>query len=169
VERAIKECLGDQYLYAHNSTFRKVRDAAIEVGVRYSAADTSFWRDYQVCSLFCLQSILDSKVIPFIDNAPSLARLLSKVYRDFALNATLLLQIVKRNFLLHESAHCVANAIASGIERKEGEWNSQAEYDVRMAIVAEAFAGVVERLAFATPILHSFPARLVCIYNSLSA
>jgi hypothetical protein len=60
-----------------------------------------------------------------------------------------LLQILKRNFLLHESAHCVANAIASGIKLKEDDWNSQPECDICMALVTEAFADVVERLAFA--------------------
>ena len=40
--------------------------------------------------------------------------------------------------------------IASGIERQEGEWHSQAERDVCMAPVAEALPDVVERLALQT-------------------
>ncbi|MBI3557708.1 MAG: hypothetical protein HY074_15715 [Deltaproteobacteria bacterium] len=100
----LKRNLGDGFLYFNNPVFRSVRDAALDSGVRF---DTRDFCDYQQAPLLALGRILRARRIPYFDNVSSIVRLEKKRPRafgaaDFA---------VRPNYLLHESAHCIADAV----------------------------------------------------------
>src|SRR5580693_7957239 len=73
---ALPDAFGDRYLYAHNPIFRKVRDAAVSFGYRFSSEDTPLWRDYQSFPLTTLHRILAEKTIPYCDNGTAVEHLL---------------------------------------------------------------------------------------------
>lgn len=143
VPRALPDCIGDGYLCEHNSVYRRVREMCTDLGYRYTAGDTPLWRDYQVSSLLCLDGILRKKTIPYSDNAPLCRRIVSEVNAEFAVHPRLLLSIVRRNYVLHESAHCIADSALAA--RAAGGKQER----VCRALASEAFANAVEWLAWA--------------------
>ena len=69
---ALRHSLGDGYLYTHNRVFANVRNVVQAKGFVFSRRHTSLWREYNVLSLLCLQSILDGRVVPYCDNVSPL-------------------------------------------------------------------------------------------------
>jgi hypothetical protein len=142
----LDECLGDSYLYAKNRWHRAIRNAFLEQGGSYSRnEDEALWQDYQICPLLCLQRILDAMRVPYVANA-SACRRLAERNADFALSGASLLDMVRRNFPLHESAHCIAHRAcmeSSGLDEQ-----AAGEFFVYRSLASEAFANTVEQLAF---------------------
>ena len=56
------ESVGDGYLYLHNPFFRRIREAAIARGFRYSLDDAHAYFGFP---LIHLDSILESRIIPY--------------------------------------------------------------------------------------------------------
>jgi len=96
--------VGDGYLYLHNPFFRRVRDAALRAGYRFSLNDE---RSYFGFPLVHLDSILATRVIPYRPSFPALAHLERRRPGFFTL-ADLQQNRPAPNYLLHESAHAVA-------------------------------------------------------------
>src|ERR1041385_5941420 len=69
---ALHHSLGDGYLYEHNQVFANVRNVVQARGFVFSHRHTSLWKEYNVLSLLCLQSILDGRVVPYCDNVSPL-------------------------------------------------------------------------------------------------
>jgi hypothetical protein len=130
---AIADAVGDRYLCRHNPIFANIRGAALRAGYRFSAEDTPLWRDYQSCALLTLPQILSGRVIPYHDTGNTFLRLRQR-YPDAAPSPFFILGNLKRNYVFHESAHCVAHSVLTG-----GEF-------VLEAMFAESFANTVERL-----------------------
>jgi hypothetical protein len=143
---AIADCLGDRYLYARNMVYANIRERFLEADFQYTAADTRLWRDYQICPLFSLQNLLEGHVVPYVDNVNTVKGLLNR-NAAFALSGVLLLHTFKRNYVLHESAHCIAHRVTSEDEQF-GQGMSVRKRFVFSALVAESFANAVERLAW---------------------
>jgi hypothetical protein len=143
---ALPLALGDSYLYRHNPIFTAIRDAAIELGYRFSAEDTPLWRDYQALSLIALHRILKEKTIPYLDTASTFRRLIASNPKA-QLPAGFITGNLRRNYAFHESAHCVAHSVLS---RMESELRAVEPRDtdrtVLAAILAESFANTVEAL-----------------------
>jgi hypothetical protein len=142
----LKDSFGDRYLYQHNSFFGGVRDAAVELGYRYSCEDTPLLRDYHAIPLLTLRGILAERTIPYLDNRTSVMRLLN-AQPKLALPAGFLATIIRPNHAFHESAHCVAHAILeplrSDLERIAG---GERPAFVLGAVFEESFANAVETL-----------------------
>jgi hypothetical protein len=148
IEReALPEAFGDRYLFANNPLFAKVRSLFLSFGFRYSSEPTRFWRDYDSMSLLMLQEILDSGVVPYKDNTKTLKRFSEKC-PSLEMPANLLLTLLQRNYLMHESAHCISHRILSS-QFGGGKQEGQKEQYVLTSILNEAYANTVERIGAA--------------------
>jgi hypothetical protein len=141
---ALRDAVGDNFLYRHNRIFANVRDACRGFGYRFSA-DGELWRDYLACPLLCLQTILDDRCVPYLENASTLRRFMARHTADFSISARFLIQILSQNHVLHESAHCIAHEILSA--QAGGPDLTARERAVRQALLAEAYANTVESFA----------------------
>ena len=133
---ALADVVGDRYLCRHNPIFANIRAAALRAGYRFSAEDNLLWRDYQSCALLTLPQILSGRIIPYHDTGNTFLRLRER-YPDAAPPPFFILGNLKRNYVFHEAAHCVAHSVL-----KSGEF-------VLDAMFAESFANTVERLGAA--------------------
>jgi hypothetical protein len=143
---ALKDSFGDRYLYQHSPFFGQVRDAAIELGYRYSCEDTPLLRDYHAIPLLTLRDILVERTIPYLDNRTSVARLLNADPK-LTLPAGFLATIIRPNHAFHESAHCVAHATLESLRVDFGRiaGGERAAFVVG-AVFEESFANAVETL-----------------------
>lgn len=149
---SLADALGDAYLYEHSPIFARVRDAAIERGYRFVECDSHLWHDYQAMPLLSLQKILSEKSIPYFDNV-SVLRQLYQQKPDIELPTRLLYEVLKRNYVFHETCHCVAYAVIESQSRVLDHFHSENERFVASAFLQEAFANSMERLS--TAIAHS--------------
>jgi hypothetical protein len=152
LDGALDGCLGDRYLCRHNPLFAAIRARCLSLGYQFSQSG-EIWQDYIACPLLCLQTIIQQRAIPYIDNVSTLRRFLAINAADFAASARFVIQILTPNHVMHESAHCVADdALRSGGEDLDKQaW-------VLRALMAEAYANSVERIAsvFARNATHLF-------------
>jgi hypothetical protein len=140
--------LGDGYLYQHSPIFARVRDAAVNRGYRFVESESHLWHDYQAMPLLSLKAILSEKSIPYFDNVS----VLRKLYQQkplIELPIRLVYEVVKRNFVFHETCHCVAYSVIETQSRILNRFNSENERFVVNAFLQEAFANSMERLSSA--------------------
>jgi len=153
---ALEGCLGDRYLCRHNPLFGATRARCLSLGYQFSQSG-EIWQDYIACPLLCLQTIIQQRVIPYIDNVSTLRRFLAVNAADFAASARFVIQILTPNHVMHESAHCIAddalrsNGYGGGEDLDKRGW-------VMRALMAEAYANTIERIAsiFARNATHLF-------------
>jgi hypothetical protein len=146
-DNAVPECFGDRYLYSNNNLFARIRDVCLSFGYRYTTEATVIWRDYDSAPFFSLQEFINGKVIPCKDNLNTLSRV-SLRSPQLAISGDSLLRFVNRNYLLHESAHCISHSILPVVPEPLGSNDQRMEF-VLKAVACEAFANVVERMAHA--------------------
>jgi hypothetical protein len=96
--------VGDGLLFAKNPFFRRVRLATLARGFRYTQSDPDA---YFAFPLAALDTVLETRCVPYRDNVKALVRLEGVrpgffELRDLSGNRPL------PNYLLHESAHAVA-------------------------------------------------------------
>jgi hypothetical protein len=140
--------LGDGYLYQHSPIFARVRDAAVNRGYRFVESESHLWHDYQAMPLLSLKVILSEKSIPYFDNVA----VLRKLYQQkphIELPVRLVYEVVKRNFVFHETCHCVAFSVVETQSRILDRFGSDNERFVVNAFLQEAFANSMERLSSA--------------------
>jgi hypothetical protein len=118
-----------------------LRQAALTFGFKLSRRPSTLWNTYQVFPLLCLRQILAERTIPYIDNVTPLRQLLEQ-RPGIALPERFVLANVRRNFTLHESAHCVAAHVLSGLSDKGAA--SRPEQQVLLSLLGEAFANTSE-------------------------
>lgn len=150
---ALAHSLGDGYLYSHNKVFANVRDVVLANGFVFSHRHTNLWREYNVLPLLCLQSILAGRVVPYCDNVTPLRAMAS---RNASLGLTpsvmrFLLGSLRRNYLLHESAHCIAHHVFQQIDARGSHVDKKTL--VLDNLFAESFANATE--TFATSLLET--------------
>lgn len=107
-DRGLPGSFGDGYLMVHNRLFRRVRDAALGEGCRFSDA-----RDeaYEAFPLLRLEALLEKKTLPYANNAAAFASL-TPVQRE-ALTWDDADGNLKKNFVFHEACHAVVRALAA--------------------------------------------------------
>jgi hypothetical protein len=140
--KRLAESVGDGYLYLHNPFFRRVRDAALEAGFRFSLKDE---RAYFGFPLIHLDSILGSRTIPYRPSFTALEHLERRRPGFFKL-ADLQQNRPAPNYLLHESAHAVAFHVLFGRPADVGVAFSEPSALVK-ALLSESFAMTAEYLA----------------------
>lgn len=141
---ALPHSLGDGYLYTHNKVFANVREAVLSRGFTFSDRHTSLWREYNVLSLLCLQSILDGRVLPYCDNVSPLQAVVSRS-ASLTVPPSFLFGSLRRNYLLHESAHCLAHDVLQKIDGGSPPVDKKAI--VLDNLFAESFANATETFA----------------------
>jgi hypothetical protein len=109
---SLPDVIGDGFLYAKNPVFRRVRDAALRAGFRYSGAarDTGAYYGFP---LIGLEAVLATRVIPYRATRPALLEL-ERSRPGFFEIKDLRVNRPTPNYLLHESAHAVAFDVLFG-------------------------------------------------------
>lgn len=140
---ALEDAWGDRFLCANNPVYARVRNAAVELGFRYSCEDTPLWRAYQCSRLTSLPRILRERTIPYL-NTGWAVRTLIEERPDIRLPMNFVSTgVVEGNRAFHESAHAVADAALGEMSppgRDRYRW-------VLNAVLAESYATAVERFA----------------------
>jgi hypothetical protein len=144
---ALHHSLGDGYLYKHNQVFANVRNVVQARGFVFSHRHTSLWKEYNVLSLLCLQSILDRRVVPYCDNVSPLRSVASRSASPGLPQKVMrfLLGNLRRNYLLHESAHCIAHDVLQQIDAPGSQVDKKTL--VLDNLFAESFANATETFA----------------------
>lgn len=96
--------MGDGFLYLKNPFFRRIRDAAVAAGFRYTLEDAGAYYGFP---LIHLDTILSRRQIPYRPSFTALEHLEESRPGFFTL-ADLQQNRPAPNYLLHESAHAVA-------------------------------------------------------------
>src|SRR5215217_650950 len=145
--RALPYSLGDGHLYTHNKVFANVRDVVRSKGFVFSRRHTTLWKEYNVIPLLCLQSILDGGVVPYCDNVSLLRTVASRSASVDLPPAVIkfLLGNLRRNYLLHESAHCIAHHVFQQMDSRGSRIDKKTL--VLDNLFAESFANATETFA----------------------
>lgn len=129
----LKNNFGDAYLCQNNKIYANIRKACVKANFKFS---TDRNEAYQALPLSQLSAILNSKVIPYIDNISVLKQIENQipkvaVWDDISDN-------LKKNYIFHESCHAVARSLIS--DRDAGD-------KVLNLLLEESFANTCELLA----------------------
>ncbi len=148
-EKSLPRNLGDGFLYSRNMFFSVVRDWATETGLQFSSEASPIWQQYQALAFFSLQDIFDQQVVPYVDNVTVFKNVLK---RDPSLAVPLrfITDTLKKNYILHESAHYVAYRRLMQWRGLDGAPPSDKEWFVAYCLLSECVARVVERFAVLT-------------------
>ena len=101
--------LGDGFLYRHNPLFRNVRQLFLELGYRFTTEDFCHYRTFP---LITLPAILKAKRVPYFDNYSALAQIEGASPGMYDMDTV---PWPNANYLMHESCHCIADAIFEGL------------------------------------------------------
>ncbi len=129
--------LGDGLLYSSNWIYRRIRIESSKIGVRFSGRTDLF--DYLSCPHLYFRTLLLKKVIPYVENARPLQRMYQQAPQ---LPIQRLLQI-RKNKILHESAHLVAHPILHLPSGDPADFEHVREF-LLATLVSESFASAVE-------------------------
>lgn len=143
---AVEECLGDRFLCRHNPIHLKLRRTFVDFGFVFSCDPVlPLCRHYANAPLLTLNSLIAERLVPYKANVRTVEWLLSQ-QPDFTVSAQSLVNFIAPNYILHESAHCVAEEIIRAQETRERRAENSA---VLRALICESFANTVERSAAA--------------------
>jgi hypothetical protein len=137
---------GDRYLCAENPLFRTVRQTCLSMGYVFDAGQTTLSTRYKALPLLTLQEVIDSGVVPVYENA-DVVRPLMAAKPNSPEAVRFLVNTLQKNYLLHESAHCIAFRALTGIVGESGMANKLCY--VVVCLLCEAYANAIERLAAA--------------------
>jgi hypothetical protein len=135
-------CVGDGFLYLRNPFVRRVRDAALAAGFRYSLADPEGYFGFP---LIHLDTILRTRRIPYRPSFSALVHL-ERSRPGFFTLADLTQNRPAPNYLLHESAHAVAFDALFGRPRDVKRALSEPAALVKV-MLGESFAMTAEYFA----------------------
>jgi hypothetical protein len=138
----LAESVGDGFLYLQNPFFRRVRDAALAAGFRFTLKDDGAYYGFP---LIHLDTLLSSRKIPYRPSFTALQHLEER-RPDFFTLADLQGNRPAPNYLLHESAHAVAFAALFGRPRDVGAALSEPSALVKL-MLGESFAMTAEYFA----------------------
>jgi hypothetical protein len=138
----LAQSVGDGFLYLKNPFFRRVRDATLAAGFRYTLADEGAYYGFP---LIHLDTILSRRKIPYRPSFTALQHLEQRRPGFFTL-ADLQQNRPAPNYLLHESAHAVAFHQLFGRPRDVGAALSEPRTLVKL-MLGESFAMTAEYFA----------------------
>ncbi len=146
VPHSISANIGDGFLCQNNKFYRKIRKMGINFGTEYALKHNDLWNDYIVFPFVNFDDILNKKTIPVIDNFNTLVRL-SEKHPTLNLPEKFIRDSFKRNYLLHETCHCIANEFLA--ENSQYFEFSREEFSVKQitllnSLLGEALANSVE-------------------------
>jgi len=138
----LAQSVGDGFLYLNNPFFRRVRDASLAAGFRFTLADAGAYYGFP---LVHLDTILSHRQIPYRPSFTALEHLEERRPGFFTL-ADLQKNRPTPNYLLHESAHAVAFQALFGRPRDVGAALSEPGSLVKL-MLGESFAMTAEYFA----------------------
>jgi hypothetical protein len=144
---AQQDCLGDRCLCCTNAMFARMRQLYLGLGFKFTCEASRIWRDYDAAPLFMLEDLLRHRVVPYKDTGNTIRRMVERNPKADLPASSILLHI-RRNYLLHESAHCVSHHILSAC-LIPGPSDSERFQFVLSSMACEAFATAIERIAHA--------------------
>jgi hypothetical protein len=136
------ESVGDGFLYLQNPYVRRIRDAALGAGFRYTLTDPESYFGFP---LIHLDTILRTRRIPYRPSFTALEHLEASRPGFFSLS-DLRQNRPAPSYLLHESAHAVAFRELFGRPRDVARALSQPEALVKL-MLGESFAMTAEYFA----------------------
>jgi hypothetical protein len=141
-QKRLAESVGDGFLYLKNPFFRRVRDAALAAGFRFTLADEGAYYGFP---LIHLDTILSRRQIPYRPSFTALEHLEACRPGFFTL-ADLQKNRPAPNYLLHESAHAVAFQALFGRPKNVAAALSEPAALVKL-MLGESFAMTAEYFA----------------------
>jgi hypothetical protein len=146
--QGVSRSLGDSLLCERSAIHRRVRERLLAQGYTLSNASTETSGLYDCMPLLALESVLTRRVIPYRDNVTALRRVVAS-QPDTRLPVPFLVNELAKNYLLHESCHCLAHDALFGSDRlRDCAQAEPIEFVLRMTL-AEAFAVATEFMAAA--------------------
>jgi hypothetical protein len=136
------ESVGDGFLYLQNPYVRRIRDAALGAGFRYTLSDPESYFGFP---LIHLDTILRTRRIPYRPSFPALVHL-EKARPGFFKLSDLRQNRPSPSYLLHESAHAVAFHELFGRPRDVGRALGEPAALVKL-MLGESFAMTAEYFA----------------------
>lgn len=140
----IVACIGDGYLCLNNTLYRHVRRLFRSFRFSYSTEPTRLFIDYAALPLLMIPDLISNRVVPVTNNTNVLERLITN-NSTLAITSSALVSVVRKNYLLHESAHCVSYNVLSPILGRSPS-DGKRLY-VLLCLLCEAYANAVERIA----------------------
>lgn len=139
--KALRENLGDAFLYRQNPVFRNIRDEYLKRGFRY--------RDRDFCGAFsfplmALDEFIDARAIPYHRNFRWIERMQRIAPGKFTFSEVKRFDL-KFNYLMHESAHLIAHETFFG-ETSLRDVPKNASGLLRI-LLGEAFANTSEAIS----------------------
>ena len=135
----LARCLGDSFLVRENPIVRRVREAVLARGYRFSASPPY---DYAGLPLWCLPAIYETRVIPFRVNVEAARRAVLEKPSFFSM-ADLITLGLPSNAITHESVHCLVHDLVTRPPRQRSA-RAAAQDEVLSSQLAEAFSNAVE-------------------------
>ena len=141
-QRRLAESVGDGFLYLNNPFFRRIRDATLGAGFRFTLEDEGAYYGFP---LIHLDTILSRRKIPYRPSFTALEHLEARRPGFFTL-ADLQKNRPAPNYLLHESAHAVAFQALFGRPKDVAAALSEPSALVKL-MLGESFAMTAEYFA----------------------
>src|SRR5688572_3145399 len=144
----IARSLGDTLLCQRSAIHRSVRKRLLSHGYAISDVSNDTKTLYDCLPLIALESMLAQRVIPYRDNVTALREVVAR-QPELQLPVPFLVQELSKNYLLHESCHCLAHDVLFGQDcLRDWARDEPVEFVLRMTL-AEAFAVGTEFMAAA--------------------
>lgn len=99
---------GDGFLINHNRIYRNIRSHTLSSGFQFDSNPSA---DFLVFPFSQLETILNQKKIPYLNNVDVIQNLLDKTNNQVEWEE--LTDGFRRNYLFHESCHAVSRSVAS--------------------------------------------------------
>lgn len=107
---ALKDNLGDGYLLEKNRLYRNIRHHVLDAGFQLNQ---DYHNPYTVLPLAQLEELLTNKEIVYFNNVSVLTSLAKKndliIWEDLS-------DILKKNYIFHESCHAIARSVSDRIQ-----------------------------------------------------
>lgn len=126
--------LGDRYLYAGSEIFARIRNTVLKDGYSFVERESPLWHDYLAFPLLSLHDIIGQKAIPYFENVSVIRRTVDR-QNSIEFPLRFLLSTLKKNYVLHESSHCVAyrllqedGTVLAGLAQGRPAWSARARF-----------------------------------------
>jgi hypothetical protein len=141
---ALSDALGDGFLLKNNELYLNLRRALLRHGYRFTSQR---FEDHHSFPLAVLQTMLEKKRIPYINNVSVLKKLSQ---RNRTLSIDLRFPLFNTNHILHESAHAHARATTNSFYKMQVDTNLKHEkLSAFNLLYEESFANACDMMAWA--------------------
>jgi hypothetical protein len=138
----IPECFGDRYLCVNKMMYSKVRALFLSLQFRYCNELETPRSDYDAMPMLAFHKFVDAGVVIVRQTTGVMERIVSE---QPSLRSSII-QCVRKNHLLRDSAYCVAHRVLSSFLAGRGS-DAKTRLYVVLHLLCDAYAATVERIA----------------------